>query len=135
MQQGDMKTIVDNYIKSYNSFDINGMLASMHQDILFQNISNEQVNMATKGIEELRTAAELARTLFKSRCQKVTNYQFLEKAVIVDIDYKGLLAADIPNGPKAGECLILKGRSEFKFEDGLVIELTDHTLTGLAGNQ
>lgn len=52
MQQDEMKKIIDDYIKSYNSFDIDGMLGHMHKDISFQNISDGQVNMSTHGISE-----------------------------------------------------------------------------------
>ena len=40
---------------------------------------------------------------------------------------KFVLAVDLPQGPKAGESLNLKGKSEFRFKDGLIIELTDYS--------
>jgi hypothetical protein len=125
MQRDQMKKIIDDYIKSYNSFDIDGMLRHMHKNISFQNISDGQVNMSTHGIAELRAAAEQVKAIFKSRCQNVTNYQFIGDTAKVEIDYEAELATDIPNGPKAGDILKLKGISEFIFKEGLVFKLTD----------
>lgn len=125
MHKDEIKMIIDDYIKSYNSFDIEGMLRHMHKDVSFRNISGGQVNLSTQGISELRTAAEQAKTMFKSRCQTVTDYQFKEETAKVDINYEGEIATDIPNGPRAGETLKLKGTSEFVFKDGKIIKLTD----------
>jgi hypothetical protein len=97
----------------------------MHRDISFQNISGGQVNMSTQGISELRVAAGQAKTIFKSRRQNVTNYQFIGDTAKIEIDYEGELANDIPNGPKAGDVLKLKGRSEFVFKEGSIFKLTD----------
>jgi len=47
--------------------------------------------------------------------------------VTIEIDYEGVLRADFPNGPKAGETIKLKGKSVFKFRDGLIYQLTDYS--------
>lgn len=125
MRREQMKKIIDDYIRAYNSFDIAGMLKNMHEKVLFQNISSGQVNLSTQGIAELYKAAEQAKNLYKSRSQTVTNYQYHGKTATIEVNYTGELASDIPNGPKAGDTLNLKGKSEFVFEDGLIVKLTD----------
>jgi hypothetical protein len=125
MQEHEMKRIIDDYIRSYNSFDIDGMLLHMHKDVSFKHISNDQVSMSTQGISELRAAAEQAKAVFKYRRQTVTNYQFIGNTARIEIEYEGELASNLPNGPKAGDVMKLKGRSEFAFKDGLIIRLTD----------
>ncbi|WPD23833.1 MAG: nuclear transport factor 2 family protein [Candidatus Electrothrix scaldis] len=125
MQQDKMKKVIDDYIKSYNSFDVDGMILQMHENISFQNISNGVVNMKTEGISEFRAAAEQAKQIFKSRCQTVTDYQFSDDSGFIEIDYSGEFAIDIPDGPKQGETLNMKGKSEFTFQDGLIIKLKD----------
>ena len=97
----------------------------MHEGISFQNISDGQVNLSTHGISELRSAAEQAKTIFKSRRQTVTNYQYSGDTATIEIDYEGELASDIPNGPKAGYTINLKGKSEFVFKEGSIVKLTD----------
>lgn len=125
MQQDEMKKIIDHYIKAYNSFDIDGMLLHMHEEISFQHISNGQISLSTKGVSELRKAAEQARNIFKSRCQTVTNYQFDRDIATIEIDYVGEIATDIPDGPKVGDIIKLMGKSEFIFKDGSIIKLED----------
>ena len=125
MQQEQMREMIDDYIKAYNSFDIDAMLLHMHEEVSFQNISNDQINLSTNGISELRAAAEQAKRIFKSRRQTVTNYQYDRDAATIEIDYVGEFASDIPNGPKAGDTINLKGKSEFVFKDGSIINLTD----------
>lgn len=125
MQQNEMKDLIDGYIKAYNAFDIDAMLLNMHDDISFRNISDGNVNLSTEGISEFRKAAEQACHLFKSRCQTVTDYQFARETATIKIDFAGELSVDIPDGPKAGEVLKLKGKSEFIFKNGSIIRLTD----------
>jgi len=120
-----MKKIIDHYIKAYNSFDIDGMLLYMHEEISFQNISNGQISLSTKGVSELRKAAEQASNIFKSRCQTVTDYQFDGDIATIEIDYVGEIATDIPDDPKAGDIIKLMGKSEFIFKDGSIIKLSD----------
>ena len=127
MQHEKIKAIIDHYISTYNVFDIDGMLANMHPDIVFQNISAGQITMSTTGIAEFRAAAEQAKKTFMSRCQTVTNYEILDDTANIDIDYEGVLAIDLPDGPKAGETLRLTGRSSFEFQDGLIRRLTDYS--------
>jgi hypothetical protein len=45
----------------------------------------------------------------------------------VEIDYKGILASDLPNGRNAGEKLELKGKSVFQIKDNKIIVLEDYS--------
>ena len=65
MKQQEMKDIIDKYLKAYNLFDIDGMLACMHDDVEFKNISGGNINLTTNGIKELRSAAEQAKSIFE----------------------------------------------------------------------
>lgn len=127
MIQQEMKDIIDKYIQAYNSFDIDGMLAFIHDDVKFKNISCGNINLTTNGIKEFRSAAEQAKTLFESRYQKIKNYNFENDTASIEIDYEGVLSKDIPNGLKSGERLKLKGKSVFKFKDGKIVSLSDYS--------
>jgi ketosteroid isomerase-like protein len=125
MKNNLYKEIIDNYIKAYNSFDIDGMLSDMHANIKFENKSNGEIDITTNSISELKEQAEKARQLFKEREQKITGIKFHADQVEVDVDYRGILAVDFPNGLKAGDKIELKGKSIFKFKDDKIIELKD----------
>lgn len=117
--------IIENYIDAYNSFDIDGMLSDMDDDIKFENISNGEVNLVTNGLEELRSQAEQAKQLFKERRQKIKDIKFNADQVEVQIDFSGVLAVDFSNDLKIGNVIELKGSTIFRFKDNKIIELKD----------
>lgn len=117
--------IIENYIKAYNSFDIEKMLIDMDDNVRFENSTDGVVNLVTNNIMELRFQAEQAKQFFKEREQTITDYIFNNDLVEIHIDYKGVLAIDFPNGLKAGDKIELQGKSIFKFKNNKIIELKD----------
>ncbi|REL32923.1 nuclear transport factor 2 family protein [Rhodohalobacter sp. SW132] len=85
------------------------------------------MNARTTGIKEFRKLAEQAKELFSSRKQTIISYVAKKDKTIIQIDYEGILAADLPNGMKAGEAIKLKGESEFEFKDGKISSITDRS--------
>ena len=125
MDETQKKEIIQKYISSYNSFDIEGMLSTIHDDIKFKNISNGDITAKATNIEEFKNLALQAKAIFKDRKQKIDSIEFNKEKTIINISYQGVLAIDLPNGPKAGQPLILEGKSEFCFKDNKISELTD----------
>ena len=119
------KQVIENYIQSYNRFDIDGMTKDLHKDVIFENVSNGEVDLKTEGIGEFTKQAEIAKQYFKKREQTVLSWDFLDNKVIIDIDYEGILAIDLPNGMKARDTLKLKGQSEFNFKEGKITKIKD----------
>lgn len=117
--------LIRQYISAYNHFDIAGMLANLHEEIHFKNISNGELNLETKGKEAFETQAEQAKHFFTEREQKIENIVIQGDKTEVSIDYKGKLAIDLPNGMKAGDWLLLKGKSIFYFAEGKIIGIED----------
>ena len=121
------KTIIEAYVRAYNQFDVMGMIAHLHPAIEFQNVSGEQVNLTTNGIEEFKTQAESAKTYFEEREQTIQSWDFQGPLVKVQIHYRGILTVDFPTGLKAGSTLELEGSSEFEFEGDKIIKLIDRS--------
>ncbi|MEM1134459.1 MAG: nuclear transport factor 2 family protein [Bacteroidota bacterium] len=121
----DKKDMIEQYIQSYNSFDVEGMLKDVHERIEFENISNGKVDLSIKGIEEFRKQAIAAKAYFTHREQKITSWDFKGNVVTIEIDYEGVLAVDFPNGMKTGDTLQLKGQSIFEFEDDKISKIQD----------
>lgn len=119
------KFIVEEYVSAYNRFDIEAMLKDLHDEIIFKNISNGELTLETKGIDAFRNQAEQASKFFSERKQKIEFFDFSENACEVGIDYRATLAADLPNGLKAGDRIELKGKSVFRFSGGKIIEIQD----------
>jgi len=119
------KKIIENYIHAYNTFDIDGMLKNLHDDVRFENISNGQVSLSTNGIEELRNQAEIAKAYFKERNIQILDFIFKGETIKVEISYTGILTRDLPDGSKAGDTLKLEGKSIFRFRDDKIITIQD----------
>lgn len=117
--------MVENYIKAYNAFDVDGMMTNLHENVSFKNISNGQTTLALEGSEAFREQATQALAFFTTREQRIMQIQVKEAQVTVEIDYQGVLAQDLPNGPKAGETLQLNGQSVFCFEADKIVEIQD----------
>ncbi|AYB43235.1 nuclear transport factor 2 family protein [Paenibacillus lautus] len=120
-----MRDMVEKYVEAYNSFDINGMIALLHEEIEFRNFSNGSVDVETKGIEEFREIAERSKSLFSHRCQTIGGYSFEDDKLQIEIDYEGILAKDLPNGMKAGEKIHMKGKSVFAFKNDRIVVIED----------
>jgi len=127
ISDADKKKVVDRYVEAYNSFDIDNMMNLMHPLVEFRNISQGQVTVSTSGADELRALADESTRIFSSRRQTVTRFSSEGETAVVQIDFTGVAALDLPNGLKAGETLQLSGRTEFIFRDGRIIRLTDYS--------
>jgi hypothetical protein len=125
MEVHDKRLLIERYIYAYNAFDIDGMMSVLHPDIGFKNVSGGAINATASGSTKFRELAEQSRELFSIRKQTITGFETKEEQAVTGIDFEGVLAADLPNGMKAGETLRLHGRSEFVFRDGLIYRITD----------
>ena len=125
MTDEEKKAMIDRYIAAYNRFDIDAMVDLVHPDVVFQNIAGGKVDAEATGAVQFRELALQSKALFAFRHQKVTVCRFTADAVAVDIVFEGVLAADLPNGIKAGEKFKLEGQSYFGFKDNRIFRITD----------
>lgn len=122
-----IRTLINDYIEAYNAFDVDRMVGLLHENIEFRNISSGVVDTETKGIEAFRTLAEQAANLFSKRQQSISKITITNDTAEVELDYEGTLAADLPNGWKAGETVNVKGKSIFYMKDGKLIMIEDYS--------
>ncbi|WP_321296540.1 nuclear transport factor 2 family protein [Marinifilum fragile] len=121
----NLQKVIENYIQAYNQFDIEGMLTDLHEDVVFENISEGILTLRTEGIDEFHTQAEEAMNCFSQREQIIRNWDIQLDKVVIDIDYKATLATDLPSGMKQGDILRISGQSEFVFEEDKIIRIVD----------
>jgi ketosteroid isomerase-like protein len=125
MDEDEKRSLVECYLAAYNAFDIDGMMAVIHPDIEFKNVSGGEVNATTSGAGDFRLLAEKSSELFRSRKQKILTFWSNADQASIAVTFEGVLASDLPNGMKAGETLRLNGRSEFTFCDGKIYRIKD----------
>jgi len=125
MKEKRMKKIIDEYVKAFNKFDVEGMVKDLHENMEFKNITNGEVNVELNGKIAFKNQLEQGNNLFKKREMKITDQKFENNIVENKVDFKGVLAMDIPDGPKAGELIKIKNKSIFYFKNGKVISIED----------
>ena len=125
MDEDEKRSLVECYLAAYNAFDIDGMMAVIHPDIEFKNVSGGEVNATTSGAGDFRLLAEKSSELFRSRKQKILTFWSNADQASIAVAFEGVLASDLPNGMKAGETLRLNGRSEFTFCNGKIYRIKD----------
>ncbi len=121
------KAAIENYISSYNNFDVEGMLKDLHAGIVFENVSNGTVDMKLEGKEAFRRQAEAATSYFRERTQSITSWDFQEDSVSIQIEYIGILNIELPNGMKPGDTLELRGKSTFIFKENQIVRIIDES--------
>lgn len=121
------RPLIERYLAAYSAMDVAGMLALIHPDVHFENVSGGQVTVTATGRDEFRALAEHAATLFTHRRQTVRRYAPTADGAQVEIDYVGELAADLGPELRAGTTLQLTGRSTFTIRDGRIIRLVDES--------
>jgi hypothetical protein len=119
------ESIIQNYIDGYNAFDIDSMIKDLDADIVFENISNGEVNLSLTGSAAFKEQAEQAKHFFSERKQTILSYVHHEQETAVEIDYYAILAIGFPNGMKKGDELKMKGSSIFKFCGDKICRITD----------
>ena len=125
MKEDVYRKIIENYVDAYNHFDVDRMLADMDEEARFENISMGEVTLITEGVAALREQALEAADIFSERKQIITNFQFHEQEVEVDVDFSATLAIDFSEELKAGDQIQLTGKSVFTFRGDKIIELKD----------
>ena len=125
MREDEKRSLIERYLAAYNALDIDGMMAVIHPDVKFKNVSNGEVNASASGVDEFRKLAEQSKGLFLARKQTVMKFWAKDDQATVEVAYEGVLASDLPTGMKAGETLRLSGRSEFTFRGGKIYRITD----------
>jgi len=117
--------IIRHYIQAYNRFDTEGMLRDMDDNVLFTNISGGITDLELRGRDALRAQAEKTKDLFSERSQTILSMEHEADHTEVKIAYRGVLAADLPNGMKKGDEMLLQGSSVFRFSGDRITALTD----------
>ena len=127
MADSEKRILIEQFVDAYNRFDVDGMLALLTSDVLFENLADGQLTAATSGIAEFRQLAEQSKALFSERKQTITALKFRPASVVASIAWRGVFAIDVLNGPAAGTVIELEGESEFEFSGGRLSRIVDRS--------
>lgn len=130
-QIAKQEQIIRNYIRSYNDFDINGMIRDFDVDIVFENITNGKVDLEITGIEAFKKQAEKTKLYFTNRNQKIEYWCFDDIKVAISIYYKAKLGVDLSDRMKSGDIMELRGRTEFVIVSDKIKSIKDFSENNL----
>lgn len=121
----DRRLAVERYVDAYNRFDVEGMLAGLAPEVVFENVSAGEVTASSHGIVDFRRLAELSRAMFSERRQTIMAMELRPASVWIAIAWRGVWAVDLPGGPAAGTAMELRGESEFEFRGERICRIID----------
>lgn len=127
-----MENLIRQYIAAYNRMDVPGMMALLHDVIVFENVSSTNGIMVTSGKAAFGTLARQSLSMFRSRCQTIRSLTLGDRTAAVEIEYEAVLNIDLPDGRnaeplKAGQTMQLRGVTVFAFSDGKIVRISDYS--------
>lgn len=123
IEEANVQTVVA-YVDAYNRKDIEGMMACLADDVIFEHLTNGHPVMTLAGKRAFREQAEKAAQLFSQREQTLRDRTVADDVISVKIDYSAILAVDL-NGMAAGETMTMQSHSVFVLQDRLISKLID----------
>ena len=103
------------------------MLTFFDEECVFENISCGKITVRTEGKDELEALARKSAEAFATREQKVISLTEGQGRIVAEIDYHGVLQADLSPELKAGSRLDLRGVSVIEFAGRKIIRLSDYS--------
>ena len=122
-----MEALIKQYIAAYNAMNLPAMLTLLHDVIVFENVSNSSGTSTTSGKTEFERLANQSLGLFQRRTQTIRSLTLGDRTAAVEIEFTGVLAADLPNGLKTGDTLTVRGVTVFAFSDGKIARISDYS--------
>ena len=123
IEEANVQTVVA-YVEAYNRKDIEGMMACLADDVIFEHLTNGHPVMTLAGKPAFREQAEKAANLFSQRRQTLRDRTVADDVISVKIDYTATLAVEL-NGKEAGQTINLQSHSVFVLQDCLISKLID----------
>ena len=118
---------IETYIEAYNRMDVDDMLACLADDVVFRNLAGGAVTAEVTSKRGFEALARQGVAAFRSRRQVVTASITVADTTLAEIDYEAVVAADLPNGWKAGEQLSFAGASLFELKHGKIARIVDQS--------
>ena len=122
-----MEEAIYAYLEAYNAKNVPAMLRLLHEQVVFENVSNASGITTTTTRQEFEQLATQSLLFFTERRQLIRFSVIREEAAAIEVDYRATLAQDLPTGLKAGDQLQLRGVSVFERANGLFTRISDYS--------
>lgn len=120
-----LPAVVRRYLDAYNASNIDELVACLTEDVVFENVSGGETNVRTTDRAAFEALARQSVHLFREREQTVTNCIAVADRVAIKVHYRAVVAADLPNGWRAGQAVDLEGASFFRLSGDRIAHVVD----------
>lgn len=119
--------IFQRYVLAYNSFDIEGMLQLLADDVRFENYSNDTLTASASNKHKFKELANKGKRIFDERKQEVLSTRWLENGLEARIRFRGKLSTDAANGAGTSPYVEIDGTSEVEIQQEKIVKLIDRS--------
>lgn len=121
----EIPAVVERYLAAYAALDVDAMLSTVTEDVVFENLSNASPPLKTEGKVQLEALARQSVTLFSARKQTVIEAVVDGDRVALRVSFEAVVAQDLPNGWKRGQALELIGASFIELRAERISRIVD----------
>jgi ketosteroid isomerase-like protein len=121
----EIPAVVERYLAAYAALDVDAMLSTVTEDVVFENLSNASPPLKTEGKAQLEALARQSVTLFSARKQTVIEAVVDGARVALRVSFEAVVAQDLPNGWKRGQALELIGASFIELRAERISRIVD----------
>lgn len=116
----EQRAIVENFIHSFNSYNIEGMTKDLAENFGYEHLRNGEAGLRAIGIESFKELLRSAEHTYKSRQETIESWELSKYHIEIESSFKGTLATDLSNGMKMGDVIAFDVRTIFEFADGKI---------------
>jgi hypothetical protein len=117
--------VVARYLAAYNDKDVDSLVATVTDDVQFENLTNHGSATRVSGRAAFEALARQALGAFSTRRQVVVEAVVGADRIALLVRFEATVAADLPNGWKAGQEIALTGSTFFHLHGGRIARITD----------
>ncbi len=115
------------FISAYNALNVEEMMHYVTDDVEFQYILNGEITAHTHSKKAFEDLAIQGASVFKRRNQTVIKFISVSNMTLMEISYEAIVAADLPNGWKAGQEISYSGSSAYILRNNKIMKIIDQT--------
>jgi steroid delta-isomerase-like uncharacterized protein len=123
----EVAALVHRYVDSYNSNDVEGMLACCNDDVVFESITNPGGSIKLNGKDDLREVLVATTRAFSERRHQVVALIVDGERVAAETVFSGVAAAEMGNAVRLGDHISIRGATIFERKGARLSRICDYS--------
>jgi ketosteroid isomerase-like protein len=123
----DVAELVQKYVDSYNSNDVEAMLDCCNDDVVFETITNPGGSIRLNGKDEVREVLIATTLAFRERRHQLIGIIVEGDRAAAETVFSGVAAAELGNHVRLGEHVSIRGATIFERHGDLLGRICDYS--------